>query len=135
MRRLGALAVVAATLVACGGGGAEVDRSGVVGADDVPTESAHGPDTVTIYTSPVNKHTGVYAPAELTVAAGTEVTFHNDDGQQHNVIHGQPGSKAGDFNSGLFRGGESWSLTLDEPGTYPYWCSLHPDMTGVLTVT
>lgn len=70
-----------------------------------------------------------YSPSELTVNVGDTVTWVFDDGgMAHDVV-------ADDkyFRSPLMTSG-SYTYTFDEPGTYNYHCTPHPDMTGTITV-
>ena len=71
-----------------------------------------------------------YTAPHVEVAAGTIVTWTNDEDIEHDVIFidGTPGSP-------LLAQGESWSTTFAEPGSYQYVCSRHPFMVGKVTVT
>jgi plastocyanin len=76
-----------------------------------------------------------FAPAELTVAAGTEVTFTNLDSAPHTVTAGTDDDPMTDlFDSGLLQQGESFTFAFDEPGTYAYFCDRHPPMQASITV-
>lgn len=70
-----------------------------------------------------------FAPPTLTVTAGTRVTWTNHDDIPHNVVHTDLKfkSKALDTN-------DSFSYDFTEPGTYEYFCSLHPKMTAKIIV-
>ncbi len=70
-----------------------------------------------------------YTPADLTVAAGTEITFTNGDGTAHTAT-----SRDNAFDSGSIAGGETGSITVEDAGTYTYFCSFHPFMEATLTV-
>ncbi|MGI8691267.1 MAG: heavy metal translocating P-type ATPase [Thermomicrobiales bacterium] len=71
-----------------------------------------------------------------TVKAGTTITFINDDNDHaHNVISGTRAAPTQQFYSGLLQPGQRWQYTFTTPGVYPYFCSLHPGMDGVITVT
>lgn len=72
-----------------------------------------------------------FAPAELTVPAGTTVVWTNLDPVPHTVTATEPGVA---LNSGNIAPGESFSFTFEEPGVYPYACSYHPSMTGRVVV-
>ena len=74
-----------------------------------------------------------YGPATIEVAAGTKVTWTNNDSIEHTVTteDGAPAS----FDSGEFGQGESFSFTFDEPGEYNYFCTPHPYMKGIVVVT
>ena len=71
-----------------------------------------------------------YVPATVTVAAGSTVRFVNDDGEAHTVT-----SDAKTFDSGGLDSGDSWSYRFAAPGTYPYFCAVHPYMHGAVVVT
>jgi plastocyanin len=76
-----------------------------------------------------------YDPANLTVEAGTEVTWNNDDSAAHTVTSGTPqDGPDGTFDSSLFMAGNSFDHVFDTPGTYPYFCMVHPWMDGTVTV-
>ncbi len=71
-----------------------------------------------------------------TVKAGTTITFINDDSDHaHNVVSGTRQAPTKDFYSDLLQPGQRWSYTFTTPGVYPYFCSIHPGMDGVITVT
>lgn len=70
-----------------------------------------------------------FAPAALTIAAGTTVTWKNLDDSPHTV---RERNKA--FGSGPLDTGDSFSYTFAKPGEYPYFCSLHPFMVGKIVV-
>lgn len=70
----------------------------------------------------------VFEPAEITVTAGSTVTWTNDDGSNHNVAFS-------DEKSGRMKKGATWSRTFTTPGEYPYECSIHgPSMSGKVIV-
>jgi len=70
-----------------------------------------------------------FGPATLTVTAGTTVVFINSDDDAHTVT-----STTGLFDSkGLDTKG-TWRYTFDKPGTYHYFCELHPFMKGTIVV-
>lgn len=73
-----------------------------------------------------------FSPADISVKAGTKVTWTNNDNTAHTVneTDGQSGPASGMVNPGA-----SYSFTFDKPGTYHYHCSIHPEMTGTITVT
>ena len=73
-----------------------------------------------------------FAPATMTVRAGEEVTWVNEDDTPHTVLGTDPGSP---LKSPALDTGDKYSVTLTQPGTYRYFCSLHPHMTGTITVT
>ena len=70
-----------------------------------------------------------FAPQKITVKAGTTVTWINDDDAPHIVA-----STIKLFKSTPLDTKDKFSFTLTTPGTYEYFCSLHPHMTGVVVV-
>ena len=70
-----------------------------------------------------------YSPATLMVAAGTTVTWTNDDDSPHSVRE-----KDGKFKSAALDTDDKFSQTFAAPGEYEYFCSIHPYMTGKIVV-
>lgn len=73
-----------------------------------------------------------FQPTELRIAAGTAVTWENRDSSPHNVVSSATPRV---FRSRTMGTGEGFSFTFAEPGTYRYFCSLHPHMQAVVVVT
>ncbi len=72
---------------------------------------------------------------ELTVKPGQSIFFNNVDSVPHTVSAGTPEDPAlDDFDSGLLTPGSNYELTLEQPGVYSVFCSLHPDMLTTVTV-
>jgi plastocyanin len=69
-----------------------------------------------------------FSPQKLTVKAGTTVTWTNEDDIPH-VVAGPP-----TFKSKALDTDDKFSFTFTTPGTYTYFCSLHPHMTGSIVV-
>jgi len=70
-----------------------------------------------------------FAPATTSVAAGATVTWANHDDAPHKIV-----STEQRFKSPVLDTDEQFSHRFDEPGTYDYFCSLHPKMTGRVVV-
>jgi len=70
-----------------------------------------------------------FSDATLEVAAGTTVTWTNHDDVPHTVV-----STTKLFKSAPLDTGESFSYTFKDAGTFDYFCSLHPHMTGKVVV-
>lgn len=73
-----------------------------------------------------------FSPASLTVKKGTTVTWTNHDDIAHTVIESD--NKVGPGSS-LLAKDQTYSFTYNEIGTFAYKCSVHPSMTGSVTVT
>ena len=70
-----------------------------------------------------------YFPRYAAVDAGTTVTWTNYDSAPHSATDRQ---KA--WDTGLLQEDESRAITFDTPGTFEYYCTVHPNMTATLTV-
>jgi plastocyanin len=71
-----------------------------------------------------------FSPATLTVKAGQPIAFANTDAVTHTAT-----STTGAWDSGdLPSGGGSFTVTLTQPGTYSYKCTIHPSMQGTVIV-
>jgi plastocyanin len=70
-----------------------------------------------------------FMPQEITVAAGTKVTWVNRDDIPHTVV-----STADAFKSKALDTDDQYSFTFDKAGGYEYFCSIHPRMTGKVVV-
>jgi plastocyanin len=70
-----------------------------------------------------------FGPNTLTVPAGATVTWTNRDEDSHTVT-----STAGAFSSPALDRGETFSYRFTTPGTYTYFCALHPHMTARIIV-
>lgn len=73
-----------------------------------------------------------FSPANITVKKGTTVTWTNNDSTTHTIVESD--SQTGPA-SGSLAPGSSYSFTYSAAGTYPYHCSIHPDMIGTVVVT
>jgi len=112
--------VIAALLVGCGGGNDDAGRTSTA-ASGASKSAATKAVTIRDYT---------YAPATITVPKGSTVTFTNRDSTPHTATSKQSGL----FESGSLDTGESGAVTLDETGSFAYYCLFHPFMKGTITV-
>ena len=71
-----------------------------------------------------------FTPATLTVRAGTTVTWTNKD----DIPHGIASSNKAFARSKALDTDDSYSFTFTTPGTYLYFCYLHPHMVGSIVV-
>jgi plastocyanin len=79
----------------------------------------------------VNVSNFAFAPATLTVPAGTTVTWTNKDEEPHTVVS----SDGSTFHSPGLDTGKTYSFTFPNAGTFDYVCSIHPMMHGTVVVT
>ncbi|HZL40799.1 MAG TPA: cupredoxin family copper-binding protein [Pseudolabrys sp.] len=70
-----------------------------------------------------------FNPQQITVKAGDTVVWTNGDDIPHTVT-----SKTGLFKSKALDTTDKFSFTFATPGSYAYFCSLHPHMTGTIVV-
>lgn len=82
-----------------------------------------GPNAVTI-------DNFAFGPQTVTVRAGTTVTWTNRDEEPHTVV-----ARDGSFHSPGMGTGATFSFTFAQPGTFAYFCSIHPFMHATVVVT
>jgi plastocyanin len=70
-----------------------------------------------------------FMPAEVSVPVGTTVVWVNNDDEPHTVTAQQK-----QFKSKPLDKNDTFSVAFDKPGEYPYFCSIHPFMIGVVKV-
>lgn len=71
----------------------------------------------------------MFAPVDLNIAIGTKVTWVNDDQIPHTVMETHRA-----FHSAALDTNDSFSFEFDNPGTFEYFCALHPQMIGKIVV-
>jgi len=123
MRTLLTTPLIVLALAAAGcGGGSSAPRSAPAGTAPATTApgTAKGATDVAI-------RGFKYAPASVTVAAGTTVTFTNFDAAPHTAT-------AKGLDTGTLRKGQSKTVTLARAGRYAYVCQFHPYMHGTIVV-
>ena len=93
--------------------------------------AAGGSDLVVMSgdTARVNMSAIAYEPARIQVKPGTVVVFINNAPLQHTVT-----ADDGSFDSGLLNTGQRWTRKFDSAGSYPFHCTPHPFMKGVVVV-
>jgi len=129
-----ALLLPVAILAACGGSGsgsatsapasavASVAAPSDAGPSESASEAAGGGSAVSIKNF-------AFAPASLSVAVGTTVTWTNGDSTAHTAT-----ADDGTFDSKNIAAGATFSQAFETAGTFPYHCSIHPNMTGTIEV-
>ena len=97
----------------------------------LPELTAAGEAVVAAATSPatVKIDNFAFAPATLTVTAGTTVTWKNEDDSPHRIS-----DKNGTYKSAALDTDETFSHTFAVPGDYAYICTIHPYMAGKIIV-
>jgi nitrite reductase (NO-forming) len=80
--------------------------------------------------------TDAFQPNPVQVSTGTTVTWTNEDAQPHTVMSGAtPPTPDGKFDSGIMAPAATFDFTFTEAGEYPYFCLLHPNMVGSVSVS
>ncbi|MFM0391714.1 cupredoxin domain-containing protein [Paraburkholderia phytofirmans] len=83
---------------------------------------AETPNTVTIKNF-------MFMPMEMTVKAGSTVTWKNLDGEPHTVVN-----DSGMFRSAALDQNDTYQFKFDKPGVYKVFCGIHPNMKETITV-
>jgi len=113
-RLLGLSALFLSTLVACNG-------------DNGPSGPSPTGTTISIVAGSSNLTTTAYAPNPVTISVGGTVTWINNDAVAHTSTSNQ-------WDSGTIQPGGRFSRTFQTAGSFPYRCTLHPNMIGTVDV-
>ncbi|MEO8511272.1 MAG: plastocyanin/azurin family copper-binding protein [Chloroflexota bacterium] len=146
MRRLHSLvpalgAGLVLLLAACSGAGTSATTA-AASPSQAASESAAASESSAESAAPAGEGATVmlqdfaFAPSELTIPAGTTVTFTNMDTAPHTATQGTDGEADADaaFDLQLAAGGGTGEYTFDEAGTYNVTCKIHPAMNMTITV-
>jgi plastocyanin len=79
-----------------------------------------------------------FVPDTLNVSTGATVTWTNDDTTLHTATSGSPeggGASGSEFDSSYLAAGKTFQHTFASAGTFDYYCTLHPFMTGKVVVS
>src|SRR5215212_2356175 len=81
-----------------------------------------------------------FSPNPVEVSVGATVTWTNDDTQPHTVVSGANAQPSGEFDSSpnfnpLMAPKQTFEHTFTQAGEYPYYCALHPNMVGTVSVS
>jgi plastocyanin len=76
-----------------------------------------------------------YQPNPIQVSVGTTVTWTNNDAQPHTVNSGENATPSGLFDSPIMAPQATFEYTFTEAGEVPYFCILHPNMVGTVSVS
>jgi plastocyanin len=130
-----------------GQGGGYATNATMIGASNATNATATGASggntttsSVSIVSGASTLTTDAYSPNPIQVSVGTTVTWTNNDSQPHTVTSGSNGQPDNKFNSSpnftpLLNPGQTFSFTFTEAGEYPYFCTLHPNMVGTVSVS
>jgi plastocyanin len=126
-----------------GGNATNVTRMGldnatnITNATNAATTGATSGNTIATSVSIVpgasNLTTNAFSPNPIQVSVGTTVTWTNNDAEPHTVNAGENTTPSGLFDSYIPPAG-TFQHTFTEAGEYPYFCILHPNMVGIVSV-
>ncbi len=112
-----------------------------VGCGDDTTSGPQAPQVVEVSIRPGSSVPGCedtgdcYSPSRVTLRSVDTLVWSNDDTSAHTITSGTPqDGPTGHFDSSLIMSGAEYRLELDSPGTYPYFCMVHPWMKGTVVV-
>jgi plastocyanin len=121
---------IAIAIASCGGDGSASSTAGTATTGTAATITTAADTTTTATSTAQVEVSGLaFHPGDLTIAAGTTVTWVNNDRVAHTATS-DDGVWSGDLAAG-----SSFEFTFDTPGVYPYHCNIHPSMHGTITVT
>jgi plastocyanin len=138
-------ALLALTLAACGDGGTSSAPSEAALPSTAASEAAAPSETAASEAAAPSEDAGggrnvtltdfAFSEGELSIAAGTVVTFRNAGSAPHTVTEGTDGEEAADstFNEQVAPGDEV-EITFDEAGTFEVTCLFHPQMNMTVVV-
>ena len=106
-----------------------VSVPGPIAAQDTPPPPEAAATTAAATTPQVTIERATFGPTTLTISVGTTVTWANHDADLHSVA-----SVQGLFASPGLDPGDTFAYRFTTPGTYPYFCALHPHMKGTIVV-
>ena len=126
-----------------GGYATNATMTGAGNATNATATGASGANTgtsVSIASGSSSLTDTAYQPNPIQVSVGNTVTWTNNDSQPHTVTSGSNGQPDNKFNSSpnfspLLNPGQTFSFTFTQAGTYPYFCMLHPNMVGTVSVS
>ena len=121
---------------------------GLAGVACGSPSSSNQPNQPSTATTTVEVVNIAYEPASLEIEVGTEVVWTNqDEGVRHTATSGVPGEDGvpgvsegkpsrpdGLFDGDLADTSSTFRYTFEDPGTYMYFCRVHPSMTGEIVV-
>jgi plastocyanin len=132
---LPALVLVALTLASCGGGGDSTSESEAAATTPNPAAESSPAETMPAEGEKLERAEKVeivdfaYDPEPVRIQTGGKVIWQNMDSAPHTAT-----ADDGSFDTGTIEQGKIKSETFKEPGTYTYFCEIHPTMHGTVEV-
>src|ERR687898_3686722 len=120
-------------------GGGNATNATMMGAGNATNATTTGGGNATTSVSIVpgasSLTTDAFSPNPIQVSVGTTVTWTNDDAQPHTVNSGENATPSGLFDSPIMAPQATFEYTFTEAGEFPYFCILHPNMVGTVSVS
>ena len=141
MSKAAVISIVVVVVVLAGGGALlaanrnsnkKSDTTNTTSTSNMNTNSSSSTSSTPSATNSVTIDNFAFSPADITIKKGTMVTWTNKDSATHTVT--ETDGKTGP-DSGSVATNASYRFTYNSVGTFKYHCSIHPDMTGTVTVT
>ena len=111
-----------------GQGTSNATNATMTGAGNATTSVSIVPGSSTLTTD-------AYQPNPVQVSVGSTVTWTNNDAQPHTATSGENATPDGRFDSSIMAPAATFDHTFTEAGEYPYFCLLHPNMVGTVSVS
>jgi plastocyanin len=120
-----------------GGNATNATMTGAAGnaTNATNTGATGGSTSVSIVQGSSTLTTDAYQPNPIQVSVGATVTWTNDDSQPHTATSGENVTPDGTFDSGILAPAATFEHTFTAAGEYPYFCLLHPNMVGTVSVS
>ena len=128
-RILATLAGIALVISACSSSGGTSSPAGSAAAPAASAAGAACAEASGTGTVAVSIKDFSFEPSAITAKVGDTITFSNTGGTAHNATLDAGGCKTPDIQPGTAHG-----LQFTVAGTYPFHCSIHPQMKGTITV-
>jgi plastocyanin len=116
-------------------GAGNATNATMTGAGNATNATSTGATGVSIVPGSSSLTTDAYAPNPVQVSVGSTVTWTNDDSQPHTATSGENATPDGTFDSGIMAPAATFEHTFTEAGEFPYFCILHPNMVGTVSVS
>ncbi|MDQ3837060.1 MAG: plastocyanin/azurin family copper-binding protein [Thermoproteota archaeon] len=121
-------------------GPAATSNGSTTGTNGTSSGATGGGTSVSIVPGSSSLTDTAFQPNPVSVKVGDTITWTNNDSQPHTVVSGANGTPDGKFDSSpnfnpLIVPGGTFEHTFTEAGEYPYYCALHPNMVGTVSVS
>jgi plastocyanin len=126
-----------ATMTGAAGNATNATMTGAAGnaTNATNTGATGGSTSVSIVQGSSTLTTDAYQPNPIQVSVGATVTWTNDDSQPHTATSGENVTPDGTFDSGILAPAATFEHTFTAAGEHPYFCLLHPNMVGTVSVS